>query len=213
MGFRKITNKGGVKKRIGKFPSFILSKTIWYESSLEKDYLYLVEFDFYDLLDVREQACRFFYNTEGKRHRYTADFVIVRKNITYVIEVKLKKQAEEEKYQLRFQVADEACARHSYKFLVMTEVEIRKQPLLDNVKLLIYYQRIPAYPQHQILSQEFFNDRDKATLGEVMDFFESNCVEKQVVYALLRWGILGVNLDEPLCPNSIIYLPNKRISK
>jgi hypothetical protein len=206
MGFRKITNKGGVKKRIGKFPSFILNKPIWYEGSLEKDYLYLVEFDYYDLLDIREQSCRFFYSIKGKRRRYTADFVIVRKSITYVVEVKPKKYADEEKYQARFRVADELCNRHGYKFLIMTEVEIGRQPRLDNIKVLIYYQRTPVCPQHQILCHEFFSGRKEASLGEVMDFFRCKSVDKQVVYALLRWGILEIDIDKAICPDSVIYL-------
>lgn len=207
MGFRKITNKGGVKKRIGKFPSFILNKPIWYEGSLEKDYLYLVEFDFYDLIDVKEQACRFFYSIDGKRHRYTADFVIVRKTITYIVEVKLKKYAEKEEYQVKFRVANEVCQRHNYKFLVMTEIEIGRQPRLDNVKVLIHYQRTPVYPQHQILCYEFFSGRSVASLEEVMEFFQRKGIDKPAVYALLRWGILGVDLDTPICPSALIYLP------
>ena len=44
VGARKITNRGS-KKVIGKFPSLKMNTTIWWESQLERDYIYLLEID------------------------------------------------------------------------------------------------------------------------------------------------------------------------
>jgi hypothetical protein len=208
MVFRKITNKGGVKKYIGLFPSFTLGKTIWYEGHYERDYLHLLEFDFSDVLNVIGQPCRFYYSVNGKRRRYTPDFLVVRRNKKQIVEVKPKKKAEQEKYQIPFKVAFELSGQNGYEFLVVTEFTIYRQPRLDNIKRLLHYQRVPIYPQHQILCYEFFAGKPEASLGEAMDFFQMKGMEQPVVCALLRWGILNVNLDLPLTPDSLITLPS-----
>ncbi|MGQ4648881.1 hypothetical protein [Lyngbya aestuarii] len=41
---RKITNAGN-RKVIGKFPSLKMNAVIWWESQLERDYIYLLEID------------------------------------------------------------------------------------------------------------------------------------------------------------------------
>lgn len=205
MGFRKITNRGGVRKSIGKFPSFTQQKTIWYEGQLEKDYLYLLEFDFVDVMEVSEQACRFFYFVEGKRRRYTADFLVKRRNKIQVVEVKIKKEADLEENIVKYRVAKQACRRRGFEFIVVTEHVIRLQPRLDNIKLLIHYQRVPIYGQHQILCYEFFREREVATLEEVIDYLTRNGCEKQITYSLLRWGVLRTDLDTSIVPESRIY--------
>jgi hypothetical protein len=105
VGFRKITNKGGVRKFIGKFPSFVHNKIIWYESRLERDFLYHLEFDYRDVLELSEQACRIYYVHQGKRRRFTVDFVVRRRNKNQIMEVKYSKRALQDKFQPAFRAA------------------------------------------------------------------------------------------------------------
>jgi len=207
MGFRKVTNRGGVRKFIGKFPSFIFNKIIWYESRLERDFLYHLEFDYRAVLNVYEQACRIRYMHEGKRRRFTIDFVVPRKHKKQLIEVKYSKRALQDKYQPAFHAARELGERAGYEFKVVTELMIRRQPRLNNTKLLIYHQRTPIYPQHQILCHEFLREREEPCLEEIMEFFRTRSVDKSVVYTLLRWGVIGFDLDMPLIPEARVYLP------
>jgi len=208
MAFRKVTNKG-FRKFIGKFASYIHKKIIAYESRLERDFLYLVEWDHMDVLEVWEQACRVHYFFDGRRRRFTIDFLIKRKKKKQMIEIKYSTRAKQPKYQAAFRAARKAATREGYEFKVYTEKTIRQQPRLDNVKLLIYYQRTAVHPHHQVLCQEFFKNRVQASLQELMEFFQSNEVEKAVVYALLRWGIVGFDINQPLIPEAIVYLPGK----
>ena len=204
---RKPSNKGGVKKFIGRFPSFRLNVTLWFESLLERDYLCLLEFDHLDVLSFREQPGRIYYTLDGKRRRYTPDFYVERKSKRQIIEVKAESKALEEKYRALFRVASLICSREGYEFKVITEKFIRVQPRLNNVKLLLRYQRVNFLPQHEIYCQEFFAARRSAGLGEVMEFFAAKGVEKPVVYSLIRWGVLGVNLVERIDTDSMVYLP------
>jgi hypothetical protein len=178
VGFRKITNKGGVRKFIGKFPSYVHNKIIWYESRLERDFLYHLEFDYRDVLELCEQACRIYYVHQGKRRRFTVDFVVRRRHKNQIIEVKYSKRALQNKFQPAFRAARALGKLKGYEFQVVTERTIRRQPRLDNTKLLIYYQRTPVHPQHQILCSEFLHGREDARLDEMMEFFETRGVEK-----------------------------------
>jgi hypothetical protein len=208
MAFRKVTNKG-FRKFIGKFSSFIHKKIIAYESRLERDFLYLVEWDHLDVLGVWEQACRVHYFDNGRRRRFTIDFLIKRKRKTQMIEIKYSTRAEQPKHQAAFRAARKAANREGYEFKVYTEKTIRQQPRLDNIKLLIYYQRTIIHPQHQILCRDFFRSPSKAYLGELTHFFNSKGVETTTVFALLRWRVVGFDINQPLIPEAIVYLPGK----
>ena len=209
MSFRKPSNRGGGKKFIGKFASFRLNAIIWFESLLERDYLYLLEYDHHDVVSFDAQACRITYLLGGRSRRYTADFYVVRKASKQVVEVKPEAKAREPKYRELFRVASHACEKKGLEFRVVTEVEIRLEPRLENVKLLIKYQRTPVYTQHRILCHEFFAGRGAASLAEVAAFFASKGVGRQTVYSLMRWGALGFDLMTPIDDDCVLYLPGR----
>lgn len=204
---RKPSNKGGVKKFIGRFPSFRLNAMLWFESLLERDYLCLLEFDHLDVLSFREQPGRIYYTLDGKGRRYTPDFYVERKSKRQIIEVKPESKALREKNRTLFRIASQICSREGYEFKVITETFIRVQPRLNNVKLLLRYQRVTFVPQHEIYCHEFFAARRSASLGHVMEFFARKGAEKPAVYSLIRWGVLGINLMEPIDMDSMVYLP------
>lgn len=207
MSFRKPSNKGGVKKSIGKFPSYRLNATIWFESLLERDFLYLLEFDHLDVTSFHDQACRIYYRLGGRPRRYTPDFYVVRKHKKQVIEVKPEAKASEARYREIFLIAAEACQKEGLEFRVATEDTIRLEPRLDNVKLLLKYQRTPLYPQHHILCRELFASRPEASLVEVAEFFAARGIGRQTVYSLMRWGAIGLDLMSPIDDDSILFLP------
>lgn len=201
---RKITN-AGTTKLIGKFPSLKMGKVVWYESLLERDYLYLLEID-PDVVSYREQPGRIYYTLNGRSHHYTPDLLVERRHAKQLIEVKPKRKAKEEKFVRLFQLAEEVCRRGGYEFKVATEEVIRLQPRLDGVKLLYKYARTPVLPQHQIGCHELFADKENVPLGEVAEFFTLRGADRRVVYALIYRGVLCADLAEPLNRDVIIRL-------
>jgi hypothetical protein len=202
---RKISNTG-TRNLIGKFPSLKMRRVVWYESLLERDYMYLLEIDS-DVISYREQPGRIYYTLDGRCHRYTPDLLVERRSEKQVVEVKLKKQAEKEEYRRLFRIARETCRRAGYVFRVATEETIRLQPRLNGVKLLYKYARTEFLPQHQIGCHEFFSVRQEAPLGEVTQFFASRGIGQQVVYALIFRGVLSVDLMRPLTHDAVVRLP------
>ena len=208
MSFRKPSNRGGGKKFIGKFPSFRMDAIVWFESLLERDYLYLLEFDL-AVLAFYAQACRFYYRLGGKKRIYTADFYVIRQDSKQVVEVKPEAKAREPEKREIFCIAAEACERQGMEFRVVTDAEIRSEPRLDNVKLLIKYQRTPIDPQHRILCHEFFARRPEASLAQVAEFFASKGVGRQTVYSLMRWGAIGFDLKTPIDDDCALFYPGR----
>jgi hypothetical protein len=72
VGARKITNKGSLKV-IGKFPSLKMNTAIWWESQLERDYIYLLEID-PDVLFYQGQPFTITYSSH-----YALQFVVGKK--------------------------------------------------------------------------------------------------------------------------------------
>lgn len=210
MGVRKITNKGG-KKVIGKFPSLKMERLVWWESQIERDYIYLLEFD-PAVISYEEQPLRISYRLQGKEHYYTPDFLVKRADKRLIVEVKREEEAQKQENLRLFNIAKSACALDDYEFVVVTDKMIRVQPLLANIKLLIRYQRTNIFdPYYQILCYELFADSSEVSLSEVMQFFTSRSIGKQIVFSLLCWGVLAVDLMQPIGAESMVRLPGLNI--
>lgn len=206
MSVRKITNKGG-KKVIGKFPSLKMRRLICWESQIERDYIYLLEFD-PAVISYAEQPLRISYHLDGKERHYTPDFLVKRADKSLVVEVKQEEEAQKEENQRRFRIASAICARDNYQFVLVTNKMIRVQPRLDNIKLLTRYQRISINdPHYQIVCHELFAKSSEACLSEVIEFFASRSIDRQIVFSLLYWGVLAVDLMQPICAESIVLFP------
>lgn len=207
MSIRSAPRRGVRGKNVGKFFSIKMGVMLWYESLLEESLMYLLDFD-PDVRSFKEQPCRIRYLHRGKVHHYTPDILAHRTIEKQIIEVKPRKYVNTEKYDLLFRIVRPICEREGFKFKVYTEDAILQQPRLNNIRAVWSYARTPLRLQHQIYSHEFLQQKQEASLAEVFELFQTKRVSKQVVYALLYWGVLGFNLDEPLGPNSNIYLPD-----
>lgn len=206
MSTRKITNKGG-KKVIGKFPSLKMRRLVWWESQIERDYIYLLEFD-PAVISYEEQPLRISYHLNRKERYYTPDFLVERADKSLIIEVKPEEEVQKKENQRLFHIASAICARNNYEFVIVTDKMIRVQPRLNNIKLLTRYQRTPINdPHYQIICYELFAKNSEISLNEVMQFFASRSIDKQVVFSLLYWGVLAVDLMRPIGGGSVVHLP------
>lgn len=197
MRVRAFTNRGSTTKVIGKFPSSKTGKTVWWESQLERDMIYLLEFD-KNVLSYREQPLRIKYISGGRWHKYTPDFLVFLRGEKQIVEVKYELDAAKPENVRLFNAVTPVCREDGYSFVVRTETYIRQQPYLDNIKLLTRYSRVPTAPRHVILCYEVVQRGDCSCLGDAITFFEKYRVTREVVYALIYHGKLLVDLTRPL---------------
>jgi hypothetical protein len=208
---RDITNKGS-KKIIGKFPSYLMGIIVMWESKLERDFLYLLEFDL-DVLSYTGQPMRILYSCAGKVRRYTPDFLVVRKHKRQIIEVKPLNRVSKGDNEQRFRIISQVCRTHGYEFKIVTDANIRVQPRLDNIKLLWKYARTPFHPQHQIYCKALLGGGKEICLGEVIQVLESKGVSRQIIYSMMYHKVLAVDLMRPITADSVVQLTGAMTSE
>ena len=208
MPVRKIP-RYGAQKNIGKFSSVKTGRVAWYESLLERDYMYLLDFDPY-VTFWHEQPLRIRFTHGGKTHRYTPDLELHRDSKKQIAEVKSQDQIKSGAWDFLFRTAASICKEENYEYIVVTDEVIRIQPKLETVKKLWKYARTPVLPQHQILCRDFFQKKRIAQveLGDLLQLFKTNSVPASCLYALLFWGALDLDLMQPLDYCSLITLPS-----
>jgi hypothetical protein len=204
---RRITNGG--KKVIGKFPSLKMGRAVWWESQIERDFIYFLEADT-GITEYKEQPLKIWYSWEGKRHKYTPDYFVRRYGRKQIYEVKDYETASSEEFNLFSSRVSPIFEALGYEYLVVTDREIRQQPVLDNLKLLHKYSRTRLSYQHQIDVYAFFSLQRESSLGQLRDYMRSRGVQDQVLYALIYWGILSIDLNSPIGLQSQISMPGNK---
>ncbi len=201
---RKITNTK-TKKNIGRFFSLKMHSGIWYESLLERDYMYLLEID-PDVLSYCSQPLKIAYKLEDKKFKYTPDFFVERNQKKQIVEIKPKKLVNSEKNTKLFQCIDLICQSHKWEFLVITDEMIRKEPLLSNIKLLYRYALVNLTPQATITCHEYFQNQSLISLQKAEENLSKKGIFRDSLFKLIFTGFLSTDLTIPIGNDSLISL-------
>jgi hypothetical protein len=195
----------GTLKNIGKFPSLKNKSIVWYESHLERDFIYLIEFD-RNVIRYQEQPFKINYFLNGKRRFYTPDFFVERQSKNQVVEIKPQSKVKNQEF-IRFSnQMTNFFAEKGYEYLVITDSTIRLQPKLSNIKLFWRYSRMSITTKHQILIRESFNDSSSLLFSNFCSFLNQAKEQKELVYALLFHGYLVTDIDQQITANSVLSL-------
>ena len=108
MPVRNIPRYGAGRKNLGKFASVKTGRVAWYESLLEKDFMYLLDYD-RDVSYWHEQPLRIRLSHGGKAHRYTPDLEVHRAAQKQLIEVKPKDKVDSGEGDVLFRAASSIC--------------------------------------------------------------------------------------------------------
>lgn len=201
---RKITNTRSLKV-IGKFPSLKMNASIWWESQLERDYIYLLEIDT-DAVAYCEQPFTIAYDSQNRRKKYTPDFLVERRCSKQVIEVKPKSKVESFVKSDRFLGITNFCSSNGLEFAVVTEETIRVQPRLDNIKLLYRYARVDLPWSIYTDCLDYFQKVKISTILEIERSLRVRGVTQSSLLKLLWNGFLLADLMQPISPQSSIQL-------
>jgi hypothetical protein len=195
------------RRVVYKFPSIKLKRTVYCESSLELDYAFLLDADHGGVISFQEQPGKIKYYFNSKPHTYTPDFLVNRPDKKQIVEVKPESKISSEENKLLFGIIEPICRGANYEFVVATDVKIRVQPRLDNIKLFWKYGRTAVYAQHHIYCQEFFALKRNPVLGELFEFLACRKEGRAIVFSLLYWGVVGIDVNAPINADAPIYLP------
>lgn len=145
MPVRKVSNRGK-RNTIGSFPSIKMKRMIAYESLIERDYIYVLDFE-QDVLEFEEQPLSIEYQHEGKQRHYTPDFSVKKVNHHIIVECKPKVFVDTAENRRKFDVARLWCEERGYQFQVVVESELREGLRLENIKLLTRFARQIVEPR------------------------------------------------------------------
>jgi hypothetical protein len=135
---------------------------IAFESLLERDFIYLIEYD--PAVEwFEEQPLSIEYLHEAKQLLYTPDFHLLERGQHVLVECKPKRFVETEENCRKFAVGQEWCEEHSWEFRIITDQQVRSGFRLQNIKLLAQYarQKVGAVMRSQI--HTFLHDAQSVT--------------------------------------------------
>ena len=138
MPVRQVANRGG--NASGKFPSLKMNRMIAFESLIERDYLYVLDYEV-EGLAFTEQPLTITYHHDDKERHYTPDFHLFGRGQHVLVECKPERFVETEENLCKFAVAQEWCKKQGWEFRVVTDQQVRNGFRLQNVKLLAQYAR------------------------------------------------------------------------
>ncbi|CAG0968088.1 hypothetical protein ANRL3_01314 [Anaerolineae bacterium] len=169
MAVRRVTHHGG--NIIGKFPSLKMGRRLCFESTIERDYVYTLDFEA-NVLSFDEQPLTIEYQRDGKSLHYTPDFHIVYSDHRNALaECKPSNLVESDDNQRKFRAARAWCAERGWDFHVITDTQLRAGYRLQNIKSLTCYARhvIPPHIQGRVYAA-FEATSTQLTVGDVAQF-------------------------------------------
>jgi hypothetical protein len=207
MPVRKVSNRGG--NTIGRFPSTKMGRMIAFESLLERDFIYLLEYE-PDVEWFEEQPLKIEYLYEAKHLHYTPDFHLLGCGGRHeLVECKPERFIETEENCRKFAVAQEWCERKGWGFRVVTDQDVRRGFRLQNVKLLARYARqkvdITIRSQIHTLLQ---TTQTPLSIRDLVDKLVSTDTTTVIasVFSLAYHDEISLSLDDaPISEASIVF--------
>jgi hypothetical protein len=126
---------------IGLFPSLKMGRMVAFESLIEQDYLYVLDYEA-AVTSFEEQPLTIEYVCEGALCKYTPDFLVRRNESSELVECKPAPLVSKEENRRKFAAATDWCKTKGWSFAIVTDQDLRNGPRLANIKLLTQYARL-----------------------------------------------------------------------
>lgn len=190
---------------IGLFTSLKNRALVPWESQLEFDCLRLLEVDnTVALFSAQPEVLQ--YELGGDEHRYYPDLrVDYRDGRTEIVEVKFEADAVEPANQARFEVVAEIYKKRGIGFRLMTERDIRREPLLENARLMLEARDLSPSPRLKLQVADSFNKKRPRTLSELEASLSFKPEQRGELYAMALQNFFDIDLTTaPLSGDSLI---------
>jgi len=203
------------------------SELIQFESSLEKDFVYLLEFDT-EIHSYVDQPLAIPYRDEHNKMRiYYPDFLVKFHDEDLndiIVEIKYEKDLVEnaKKFTEKFESARKFCKNNSLTFCVLSEKEIRGDRItfLNNAKFLSRFRNISNYYQDKdqeskdiamsLMVVNKLRQYNICTINALMIELESDCNSREellyYIWFLIANNYIGCNLELTLSMDTYIWV-------
>ena len=213
MAVRRVTHHGG--NVIGRFPSLKMQRMVSFESTIERDYAYVLDFE-PEVTSFSEQPLTIEYPDADRVRRYTPDFEVVRTDQRHwLVECKPQQLLHTDDNQRKFAAAQAWCAERGWQFEVVTDTQLRAGYRLQNIQFLTYHARFTFSAKTKSQVQTILAAHPaEMTVGEVADYLADSDLAQSLA---LIWHMafhheVLLPLDgAPLSAQSAIRLPAWRL--
>jgi hypothetical protein len=144
MSIRKVSNRGG--NIIGHFPSLKLGRMVVFESLIERDFIYLLDYES-GVEQFSEQPLIIRYQHGDKKRQYTPDFRVVHRGHNLLFECKPAQLVDDSENQIKFEAARLWCHKQGWTFRVVTDEYLASNWRVKNVKRLTQFARYAIGPE------------------------------------------------------------------
>lgn len=185
---------------------------VWFESSLEKDFALINEFN-PEVSYYIEQPFTIEYYSHGRTRKYSPDFLVFFKGdkAPMLCEIKMKKELEAKREVLKekFEAAELYCREENMRFIIFTEEQIRT-PYLENIKFLSQYRLEHCSPPALQLMKSRVKDLGLSSPNEIFSsVHDANpSIKGKLIYAfwyLIKSNEIGCDLNSKLSLNTEIW--------
>jgi hypothetical protein len=191
-----------------------------FESSLERDFLLLLDFD-PDVEFFEEQPVKIVYHdANGRRRTYTPDVLVryrtdrlqARYTKPLLCEVKYRDDLRQHwaEYRPKFRAAQRYARQQGWRSRLVTERRVRT-PYLENVKFLRPYRTLPvndSYRTHLLSTLASVEATDPASLlAAVCQDRWQQAQLLPMLWQLVATRQIATALDQPLTMQSRLWLP------
>lgn len=199
---RRVITRGPTRV-VGKFPSLKSGRSLHWESQLERDRMFQLEFD-PDVLNFREQPKTFEIVVGGEPRRYTPDLEVIRTDRKVIEEVKPADRVPE--CADLFAAAGQHFANRGLFFAVLTEHEIRNEPELANIKLLLRYRRFSVAECKVDEARTVSSGLGPVPLEEFGRHLAARGFPDWAPWWLLSNHLLATDMSRPLSTDNLIFM-------
>lgn len=199
MPVRKVSNHG--KNIIGYFPSIKMGRMVAFESTIERDLIYVLDFVPH-VATFHEQPLEIHYWEKQKKRKYTPDFKVdFTSGHSSLVECKPLAFVNREENKEKFEVAQTWAKEQGWGFEVITDVFLREGSWLENIKFLTpfaWYEISPIL-KYRILA--FINLQEEApSILDVITYvdLENHGLVRAAIFQLVYCHELRLPLDKEL---------------
>ncbi|SUA48872.1 transposase [Neisseria zoodegmatis] len=195
----------------GHYP-FRGNESLPYESSLERDFIMLQEFNA-SVVRVVPQPVEIPFNLGTRKYKYTPDFlVLLNSNSCKGILVEVKPEIEWRKHWRKWLSKWKAAYRwakeHDFIFHIYDENRIRGQ-VLQNIKMISSFKRgnlVPAHADAAVIRQFFSQNPRRISdyLYLLPNHEKSN--QYRLILTMLANNILSADFNKPITSDSFIWV-------
>lgn len=185
----------------GRFPSFRMKRQMCWDSPAELNWLRLLDADS-EVLEFREQPCTIYYRLDGVEHWHIPDTWVRTADGSTFWEVKATKDSARADVAARTALLSADCPAHGYQYRVAIAEDLRREPRLRNVRLLLRRGRVPiTFGQRELCRRLFLRDQEFSWQAIVEGLLEP--LTMSVACRLVLEGTLEVDLDQELSSQTI----------